>query len=267
VTVALGLLAGTGIVIAADTEETVGENKVSALKTRTSFWHPFAVTGAGNGSYIDAITQELESCQAKHATDTLSETLSAFYVKHVIPFSDDQLDFQLIIGVQREDEFPFGGNALWVTYKSTMRRVYGSDAVGVGDIQAKSVMDAAPMISSIGQGVLLACCAVYQAKLKTVGCGQGTTVDCLYHNQTHSIFPDVIDSCERWFEKYTRISHSSFAYCLNDQFAGRGADAHLDKIAGWSRDLRTEADKIIATITNDLNKRGNTSADGQAAQL
>ncbi len=63
VTIALGLLAGNGIVLAADSEETIGIDKVGTLKTKVAFpldgESAFAITGAGNGWYIDAIAQDL----------------------------------------------------------------------------------------------------------------------------------------------------------------------------------------------------------------
>lgn len=249
------MLAGTGIVIAADTEETIGESKVDTLKTRGALTAGFAITGSGNSWYIDAAIEDLEKCHERNPACSIDElevelkdTLGDFYKRHVVPFGDPNLDFQLVIGVQRQNV-----NRLWVTAKSTMREVYGHQVVGTGDVQAGSVIENVPGVESIGQGVILACCAIYQAKQRTVGCGKSTTVECIYNHRTHYVFPDVIDDSEAWFARYLRTARSTFSYCLLHRYPDQSE--HLNNLASIHSSLRTDAAALAERITNDLNAR------------
>jgi hypothetical protein len=258
VTVALGILAGSGIVVAADTEESIGHDKLDALKTSAAFPLPsgtsgLVITGAGNGWYIDAITQELEKCHEMHdgvpmdqLEREIKKTLRGFYKKHVIPFSDvDELDFQLIIGVQRS-----GITKLWVTFRNSMRDAYEHEVVGSGDVEAKILLRRVNAIDTVQFGVLAACCAVYQAKQRIRGCGKSTTVICLHDNQPHYIYQDVILMAEQWFEKYLGVSSSSLVYAMGRYFP----DEHVfgERISEWHSELRAESKGLLDRISNDL---------------
>ncbi len=174
----------------------------------------------------------------------MESELGKFFTDHVIPFASEDLEFQLVIGFHRDDV-----SALWVTGKNTVRRVYGHEAVGVGDVQANNVLNGGPIVENLAQGVVLACCAVYQAKQNTVGCGKSTIIHCLYDNSLRHIFPDVIHETEMWFQRYLQITHSGLNYCLSDNIF---VESEVSKIADWYRDLRREALTITERIANDL---------------
>jgi hypothetical protein len=257
VTVALGILAGRSIVIAADTEESVGEDKLDVLKTSAAspIWSGpsgLAITGAGNGWYIDAITQELERHHDSLAVAiTLDQVkvefeklLMDFYRKHVVPFRDAaDLDFQLLIGAQRG-----GFGKLWVTFRNSMKEVVGHEVVGVGDTEAKLFLTRIYGIDSPPFGVLAACSAVYQAKQRIKDCGRGTTIVCLNDNTPHYIYPDVIEMAEKWFAKYLRTESSSLMFSMGRHFP----DGFIDKITSWHSDLRQEAEGIMDRISHDI---------------
>ena len=255
-TIALGLLAGRGIVIAADTEESVGEDKLDALKTSASspIWSGpsgLSVTDAGNGWYVDAIIEELEKRHDSLAEVDLGQLrvefeklLMDFYRKHVIPFRDAaDLDFQLLIGAQRG-----GFGKLWVTSRNSMREVVRHEAVGVGDTEAKLFLTRIYGMDSVPFGVLAACSAVYQAKQRIKDCGRGTTIVCLNNNTPYYIYPDVIDMAEKWFAKYLRIESSSLMFSMGRHFP----DGFIEKITTWHSDLREEAEGIMNRIFHDI---------------
>src|SRR5688500_20129682 len=73
-TIAVGIIASDGIVIAADTEESYGSTaKISGNKIllRSSADGDMAISGSGNAYYIDAVAQELEDEFLKQPIDQL----------------------------------------------------------------------------------------------------------------------------------------------------------------------------------------------------
>src|SRR5438552_17699196 len=101
-TIALGILAKDGVVLAADTQETfsgvfkVDQAKILAtvLGTSTKNDGVFGVSGAGSGGHIDAISQELcDSFWRQHPKtlvdvgDDIRKRVSDFHAQHVLPYS------------------------------------------------------------------------------------------------------------------------------------------------------------------------------------
>src|SRR5271165_3308515 len=110
-TIALGLLASDGAVIAADTEESTGDymkgvrGKMACYFAHDDEWaESCVVTGAGNSGYVRALMEELgQTYQAadpktaifshrqSDAKDTLQykfrECIKKFYKEHIIPFA------------------------------------------------------------------------------------------------------------------------------------------------------------------------------------
>ena len=106
-TIALGLLVKEGVVLAADTQETIPNfMKTDALKIQY-YQHSNAgllVSGAGNGNYIDTLALELNESFGKTGTDKatvtrLRRSLQVFYRNHVHPFGQlpDCPSLQLLV--------------------------------------------------------------------------------------------------------------------------------------------------------------------------
>ncbi len=261
-TIALGILVGRGIVLAADTEQTYGEHKLTALKTRAVFPNhehsTMAIAGAGDAWYIEAITERLEKVHAEYGAATLPELevairaeLEEFYKRHIIPFNDPDLDIQLLIGLQHAPaNHPEAlQNVLWATSRSTMRSVYGYEAVGAGDVVAKGVVANAMYFDSFEEAVLVACCAVYEAKQKVVGCGKATTVECLFGNQAHHMYQDVIGGVEDWYDKYLAASSVGFSYSIGHF---RDPEIQVEKITAAFRNSRDQSRALMEKIAKDI---------------
>ena len=107
-TIAIGMLAEDGVVIAADTQESYGYLKGETGKVRVGAGSimtvlpkagpkrntAFAVSGSGNSPYVEAIGPELVEIALKYQEagptrieSHLREHVRKFYEKHVIPFS------------------------------------------------------------------------------------------------------------------------------------------------------------------------------------
>src|ERR1700693_911466 len=90
-TIALGLIADDGVVIAADRQETEGEQKKDQHKIESLWAVPVGsllVSGAGNGPYLDSMTQRLYHCfgvdglewdLADEMTEKFRQTHAEFY--------------------------------------------------------------------------------------------------------------------------------------------------------------------------------------------
>jgi 20S proteasome alpha/beta subunit len=109
VTIALGIIARDGIVIAADREEGDGYLKTDRGKILQVFrgrnpvgW--IAISGAGNGPALDEVARllgdtfcEEEESTAGQAKDALTKVHRSYYEKTVLPFAPtERPDYELV---------------------------------------------------------------------------------------------------------------------------------------------------------------------------
>ena len=143
-TIALGMIASDGIVLAADTQETEGYFKGFSLKINTGMTHTdinakvksaIGITGAGPSIHLDAISDEIINRFHSHQhpeinsfQSDLADCVREFYLRHVAPLPrHTDRDFRLIAGVQIENTF-----ALWTTDATVLKQVNAMEAVGTG---------------------------------------------------------------------------------------------------------------------------------------
>jgi len=138
-TIALGMIARHGLVIAADTEMSWGvDRKTDGSKIAAFTDAGVAIAGAGNGDFIDALTARLHGLlRARNRTKNLQEILKAvrretmdFYRQNIAPLSDPDCEVSLLIGIERG-----GRTALWKVYKTTVQ-AYDCAAIGAGSQEA-----------------------------------------------------------------------------------------------------------------------------------
>jgi 20S proteasome alpha/beta subunit len=187
-TIAAGFTCSDGLVLCADTQETItGYAKVNTQKM-TQIETPFynmVFTGSGDSGLIDMTVQLME--QALTLTQqlsgvweiekTLRESLVDTFNRHIAPWSqfaetERPITPDLLIGLQ----FP-AATLLYRAGGTTLRRVYESQCVGTGVVLAKSLM--AKMFHhglSIAQGWLIALYTLYQAKTWVDGCGGNSDI-------------------------------------------------------------------------------------------
>ncbi len=144
-TIALGILTGPAMVLAADTELSTSESKTSAPKIMWTKHLPvagdaadaFGITGSGPVAYLEAIYQEMVKIfdnNRSFGMDQLDVSFQAcldqFYEAHVIPFSycADRPDFWVIMAAERSSK-----RRMWVSDRNVLRSVSGCNAVGVGE--------------------------------------------------------------------------------------------------------------------------------------
>jgi 20S proteasome alpha/beta subunit len=190
VTIAVGVLAQGGAVVAADREETFGDYaKLDQLKVRlapyTSEREPVypLIVGSGFGIYADAFVQYLKRRSRQEALkgpvepgDTLQLALTEFFRDHVEPFAHypyaERPYFEVLV-VHPQAE---GARLFQTTYNVA----YEPDryaVIGAGVTAARSVLD--PLVKqggffSIEDTALIAMYAVLRAKDTIPGCGKQT---------------------------------------------------------------------------------------------
>ena len=200
-TIALGILASDGVVIAADREETFGQitkssqNKISGvfrLSTTAGTSHRFLLlAGSGHAHYIDAFAQYLdEGVLADPRIDAnpkmvLDQALERFYTKKVVPFSgypsDDRPDFRVVMGLPAA-----GRSHLFLSDHSALREEERFSAIGLGSLVVTPLIKRLLEINSgarsvsIREAVVIAAHAVRDAKETVQGVGKETDIMAMF---------------------------------------------------------------------------------------
>jgi hypothetical protein len=233
-TIAVGILASDGVVLAADTQETSGYFKGHGLKidsamTQTAIHSTLrsavGVTGAGPGVYLDAVSHEIIQRFHQHQDTTLAafeghlkESLGEFYAMHVTPlqpYIDRQ--FELIVGAQIENH-----HALWVTEATAVKPSPGFEAVGSGHPFARMAIQRRTVHVNVQGAATLAIMGAMQAREYDQDCGKSTTVTILKDNRTHTVDWYLIEEAEKLFDKYAGIDHSAFLYAIGIESLDEG---------------------------------------------
>jgi 20S proteasome alpha/beta subunit len=266
-TIALGIMGGGGVVLAADGQETDGVGfKDYALKIRASLPQPsgihidprsvVAVTGCGPGFQLDALSDEIIALAHSRPDWTLDTcelaiqgTIATFFNRHVQPLLPHlNLLFNLIVAAQ------FDGQCwMWSTDTTVVKRCYPFEAMGSGKQYAKTAIYTRIIHPNIEAAVLLAIRGVLEAKRFDQYCGQSTTVVCLYKNGAHHIPWYIIEPAEKLFDKYAGIEQSTFQLVLG-HFAQDEERKHLGRLSKSLRKLRSEMKEIEGQIKAQLSK-------------
>jgi len=196
-TIALGILATDGVVIAADTQESygyAGAVKNDALKIiyflDATIRNPrgvCAIAGAGDAGHVEAITMLLGNAFLTHhglqdekLLDALNPVLRRFYDEHIIPFASypagERPDATMLLGVQR-----LGVPRLFVSHQSCMRPVLQAyEAIGAGAAFAKMLLGRFWQPMDVKAAQVLAAYVVFLTKESVEGCGKYTSVRTIY---------------------------------------------------------------------------------------
>lgn len=277
-TIALGVLAGDGLIIAADSEESDGILKthqhkiaVSVNMQMTATWDRpgkkrksvkpakpvqpravCAIAGSGDAAYLDTLTpllacgfgktQNVDECQ-----HSFGKTIGAFYRENVIPFAkypaNDRPDFSTIIGVTTETE-----NALFASEKTALRRCAPYQAVGVGATFATLLLKRLWPQAWVDRktAALIVSYIMFLVKESVENCGKLTDVVVL-HNGTRSYMPwQISRELETIFLRYWRFEgdaiHSLFS--MSQPHQAQSVKSVDDLFAAFRGELTTLAKKL-----------------------
>jgi hypothetical protein len=255
-TIALGLIAADGIVVAADRQETEGDQKKDQRKIDT-LWADgvgsLVVSGAGNGPYIDSMTSRLQYAfgskvwdwiDREEMTEKFRADHAAFYSEAVLPFAAyqpyERPDYELLFGCSIVTKHHF----LWYSHKLTLNRVEGFRAVGVGASTAESLLKKFYVARlPLKVAISLAAYVVYQVKNSVEGCGFET--DVLFtqaHTPPYRVSPYTLKEMEDAFARFRFIERDDLYKMI-----GGGVIPENRNAKEWSkfrRDIRATFDEF-----------------------
>jgi hypothetical protein len=230
VTIALGIIASNGIVIATDTQITqsdflkAGRGKMVGEALDDGESGAILLSGSGTIGYVESFNQQIaELFKSKRPSlETLDaelrNKLRTFYRDHVAPFSSyephDRPEMFLLAAAQRDGE-----KVMWTSEKSTIRKCYFYEAVGAGAMYANIVMNR--LISwlrvelDIFGALILASYVIFQVKEHIDGCGKETHIGCI-HDNTLDIFA-IGEGLEEDFKVHAEIETDSILSVLGVQ--------------------------------------------------
>lgn len=260
-TIALGMVASDGVVLAADTQEMEGYFKGFSLKIKTAMTHTsiqakvksaLAVTGAGPSVHLDALadkTIKLFHANQHTEIDALESNLAVcvrdFYMMHVAALAPNiDREFRLIAAAQIGDSF-----ALWTTEATVLKRSISLEAVGTGSPFAKMALESRYLCTDVETAVLLSVLAVARAKEYDQDCGKGTQVVCLKDNLIYDVPWYLISEAEKLMNKYAGIEQSAFQYAIGVKSADE--NRRTSKISEWLQKLRTEFKQLASRMLED----------------
>jgi 20S proteasome alpha/beta subunit len=228
VTVAIGLMADDGLVIAADSEQTGGDFlKTPGAKVFASSVEPvdggpvkaFAVTGSGDVGYLGSVTQSLTRAFQNNndAPEDVLEPIFAdvvlgFYRKHVLPFgiypANERPDVSLVFGTTRDY-----GCSLWQSQRSAIRSVQDYAAVGVGGMFATGLLARLWWRTDVRTMALLAAYVICQAKECVPYCGKWTQLFILRPGKKPTYLPlQYAEQLDVAFQRYIAAERILFRY-------------------------------------------------------
>ncbi len=210
-TIAVGILAADGIVIAADQQETSGWGTKSVADKVLSLVTPhgvIAVTGAGSAGHLDAMAQQVCGAffrsKAGRELEAVQAGFGDFYAKHIIPLYPfnqrfPNCDIDAIIGVDTPR-----GRFILANEQTALRQCDGYVAVGSGASQASLVLSRTLIPSlPLERAALLAAYAIYTVKESVEGCGKNTDVYMLRDGCCYRFWHWDQEELDRQFKRYS----------------------------------------------------------------
>jgi hypothetical protein len=229
VTIAIHLSGAFSLLTATDTQETYssGEKVDSGKIISASRLKPLGsinIAGAGDSTYVKAISQELSNKFQNFAgtiaelETEIRETASSFYADHVMPFVGkvehyNVPNYALLLAVDHE-----GNEKLWNIEKTMVTDASLYDCIGAGKPAADGLVGRLyPRYPTLDSLAILAAYVIYRVKSTVDGCGLKTEIRFIQHGRFGIGFvpPDRIEAWEALFQKYERLEREIFYHAMN----------------------------------------------------
>ncbi len=247
-TIALGIVANGGLVIAADTQETVqgywkrDQGKVRAAHHGDAGGHQTSclIAAAGHAGYCDAIMERVikrfllkhDYGSADEIEAAIADVIKTFHMEHVVPFQSESLEVSAIIAAQANFH-----SGLWVSDKSAVTVCHHYTAVGIGASHALELLGRLWHVHlDVETTAILAAYVLYDVKEHVDGCGKATEVVYLRNNDFYSIPQPGIEYLEREF--------SGHLYELQPEIMRFAIGASAEKVSTISRLLKGQRSKL-----------------------
>jgi len=197
VTIAIGIHASDGIVIAADTQVSTGDymkgmkGKIACFYAQDGDWtESCIISGAGDSGYVEALTHKLgetfqtldPKAQVNHVArggpslqSAFRDCIKNFYKEHIIPFAAyperKRPDVEMLIACQRKTI-----KGMFASEKTVLNYVSPYRAVGMGSTFAELFLGKLWCGMCVEQAEILAAYVVYLTKESVENCGKFTTI-------------------------------------------------------------------------------------------
>lgn len=250
-TIALGIMAREGIVIAADSEVSTDMTRISGMKVfcfDDSKGGRIIVTGSGNTHYLQSAAYSIGKIFTEHPDDPLIELeptmqafLETFYENHVTPFSTtpDPPDIALIIGASRGSE-----SKGWISQNNILNQWRVTHAaVGIGEIHARAVLGTLAHACDFESAKIMAAYVVWLVKQRIAYCGKDTHIECFGNDGPSSLTLGQIQALENIFSNIKYLESSLWAYV----FGSKSAPADQSFVYKFIEDLKRECTAAISS--------------------
>lgn len=265
-TIAVGVRAHNGVVIAADSEESWDYFKFDDNKVRQVFVHhgttkgpktfSCSMTGSGGSHYLRAVHQHISNALITASPTAFMDDIESliqvelikFYDKHIVPFPSERFsaltDFDLIIGATNGL-----GHGLWSTELNSVTRRHGVLATGSGGSYARMVLEQLwpeKDYTDVANAAILAAFAIFCAKQSRQYCGKNTQINCLSKGRIVQVSGPEIKTLDELFGEHLRTERSLFesVFTIETKKVRPGQSAAVKKIKDRLTDqLNTEPKK------------------------
>ena len=262
-TIALGILANDGLVLAADTEVSYGDiRKTEGAKVAVIEKAGLAVAGAGYGAYIDALAHELQRLILNRGSESIQQlaprvqsVLVRFHYEHILPWNDADLNVWLLVALERQ-----GRRALWRTDRTTMRPCICA-AVGAGQAEADALFteffgpSQRPDID-LRTAVFIASYIAHLAKDRIPGCGKHTDIVLIRNGIAEQLSRGDVNMLEHrvehLLELQTRVAQFAMGYIKIDNTIQASQEA-ASALANFFESMRQQYQR-----TADFRSTGDT---------
>lgn len=222
-TIAIGILASDGVVIAADREEGDGYLKNDSGKVSQAFKGTvpigsIAITGSGSGPYLDEVARLITEGFCDDAVGTeatveagIRKAHRKYYKESVLPFPHgERPDYDLLVGCYGEQL----GRRLWKTAGLALNPVKDYDAVGAGYAVANGLLGRLWDNVPVRYAIKLAAYVIHQVKMSVKDCGLGTDIVIVRRSLLESVSAGIIREWENIFRYYANMERNAFYYCV-----------------------------------------------------
>lgn len=213
-TIAIGVLARTGVVIAADSQETVqgywksNQGKIwwSGHYSRASSGC-CAVAAAGRAGYCDSLISQILQSFNSNVNAASNEAVRGlikaeatnFHKEHVAPYQDASgLEVGCVVGYERNNQW-----GLFVTDRGAVRQSNGYVAVGIGSNEATVALNGLlrrPV--ELRTAIIMAAYGVFVAKDRVDGCGNFTDIVYLTNHRAYALPRPTAELLEHAFRRW-----------------------------------------------------------------
>jgi 20S proteasome alpha/beta subunit len=224
-TIALGIIALDGIVIAADRQESYsGIQQTSQGKVSAAFKidprSGILISGAGSSTHIDSLSGKLREwfCDDKNEDikeirALIEEKNEDFYSRKVLPVTsnpdDYGPDYSLLVACSSG-----GTKRLWSTDKLALNEESFFCALGLGGATAKALVGKLFCFMPVVNAINLAAFVIHEVKKTVEGCGLETDIAYLWQDAPFFVPSKEIREMDDAFERLKAVGRWQFHDCI-----------------------------------------------------